>query len=261
MERAKRVLVTRSTEQSSDLADCLKDLGMEPQLIAALEIAPPNSFEVLDTSLRRLQSFDWILFTSANAVRVFAERLPLLRGVGDSSAFPAGLKLAAIGKPTAEALRTRGFAVALVPSAAVAESLLSELLPHVRPLDGRATRFLLVRAQEAREFLPQALRAAGAEVVVAPAYRTQVPAGSVAAVRTMFGNPDLWPHVVTFTSSSSVHNLLELLRRAELELPAGIRRVSIGPITSQTLKDAGLPAHRQAREATVRALAEACLQV
>ena len=118
-----------------------------------------------------------------------------------------------------------------------------------------------MRAQEARELLPQALGAAGADLVIAPAYRTQIPAGSVAAVRRMFANPDLWPDVVTFTSSSSVHNLLELLSRAELKLPAEIRRVSIGPITSQTLEEAGLPPHREATEATVRALAQACLEV
>ncbi|HVG27451.1 MAG TPA: uroporphyrinogen-III synthase, partial [Acidobacteriaceae bacterium] len=132
--------------------------------------------------------------------------------------------------------------------------------PHALQPDRTPTRFLLVRAEDARELLPDALRAAGGHVTIAPAYRTVTPADSLPALRDLFASPASFPHALTFTSSSSVRNLLALCDAAGLSLPPAPLRISIGPITSQTLRDAGYPPHAEAPEATVAALARTVLQ-
>ncbi len=283
-----RVLVTRAAGQGSELAERLRGLGADPVLIPAIELAPPISYGALDCALANLESFDWILFTSANAVEVFAKRWqggPALEPaaidrVPLASAAPwsmGGLlrpalqggeprfhrpKIAAIGPATARVLGEIGFTVDLIPPQAVGESLASALLPYARPEEGRPRRFLLVRAEEAREHLPETLRAAGAEVTVTAAYRTVIPEGSVALLRSLFlpagaGAP---VRAITFTSSSTARNLLALCAAAGVTFPESALRLSIGPITTRTLADLGLPAHAQAAEATVAALAQATMR-
>ncbi len=265
-----RVLVTRSSQGGSDLAEHLRVLGAHPVLIPAIEIVDPTSFTALNAALADLASFGWLLFTSANAVEVFGRRvLPRrenisIATVGDTrQQLPRKLKVAAIGPATARALEKIGLAPDLVPPQAVAESLTEALLPHARQRDGAPTRFLLIRAEEARELLPETLRAAGAEVTVAPAYRTVVPANSVALLRNLLAfsadGVDRAPGeplaAITFTSASTARNLLTLAEVAGVSLPESARRISIGPITSATLRDLGLPPHAEAPEATVAALA------
>jgi uroporphyrinogen-III synthase len=242
-----RILVTRSRHQSSALADRLCALGAEPVLIPAIELAEPTSFAAFDAALARFETFHWLLFTSANAVEAFVRRA----GGRDVSA----QRVAAIGSATARALADAGMRVDLVPAQAVAESLVEALLPYVRQPEGLPTRFLLLRAEVAREVLPDTLRAAGAEVTVAPVYRTVVPSDSIAAVRRLFSSRELWPEAITFTSSSSATNLMALLEAAGLRLPQEILRVSIGPVTSQTLRDLGFPPSAEAGVAAIDALA------
>ena len=254
-----RVLITRAAHQSSELANHLRSLGVEPILIPLIELTDPTSYSALDTALGILEQFHWLIFTSANAVEAFHRRLVELKpGWTDASSLAA--KIAAIGPATARALEALGFKVSLIPPIAVAESLIEALLPHARQADGSATRFLLVRAEVAREALPETLQTAGAEVTVAPAYRTIIPAESVAALRGLFAHREDWPDAITFTSSSTATNLFALLESAQITLPAGILRASIGAITSQTLRDAGFPPHLEASEATTAALAEALLR-
>jgi uroporphyrinogen-III synthase len=244
----RRVLVTRSAHQSSELAEALRAAGFEPVMIPAIEIVEPSSFAELDAAVARLGEFHWLIFTSANAVDVFAGR------VGEP--WPPALRIAVIGPGTARAVEACGASVDLLPSRAVAESLAASLLPFVRQADGSATRFLLVRAEQARDALPDALRAAGGAVTIAAAYRNVLPQDSVAAVRKMFSEAVNYPDAVMFTSSSAVTNLLALLEASGRTLPAEIRRVSIGPVTSQTLVEAGFPPDAEAVEATVAALVE-----
>ena len=244
-----RVLVTRSARQASELAESLRSLGADPIPVPALEIVEPTSFAVLDVALQQMNSYHWLLFTSANAVEVFARRLPT--GVGASIPPP----IAAIGEATALALRASGFAPQLMPPRAVAESFAEALLRLSRQPNGASTRFLLIRAEEAREHLPEVLREAGAEVTVAPAYRTTIPAGSVRLLQQLLSDPIAYPDAITFTSSSAVRNLLALCEAADRELPASALRISIGPVTSDALRQAGLPPHAEAEEATVAALA------
>lgn len=242
-----RVLVTRAQHQASELAERLRELGLEPVLLPVIEIAEPESFAALDESLARIENFEWVVFTSANAVEA-ARR----RGFSKRE----GVRVAAIGQATARALEAIGMIADIVPEQAVAEAMVQELLPYARQSDGAATRFLLVRAEEARDVLPETLRAAGGNVTIAAAYRNVMPAGSVEAIREMFAKPEMMPDAIPFTSSSSARNLLALCKAAGVELPKAALRVSIGSITSQTLRELGYPADAEAPKASVPSLAE-----
>lgn len=249
----RRVLVTRSPRQSSDLAAQLDALGLEPVLVPAIELAPPSSFDTLDAALAHLSSFEWMIFTSANAVEAFYRRLESL----GLNTFTGKTRIAAIGPATARALESVGLAAGLIPPQAVAESLTEALLPYARQSGGSPTRFLLIRAEDARDVLPETLRAAGAEVTIASAYRTVVPAESIDAIRELFGGARSDIAAVTFTSSSTARNLLALCEAAGVSLPPTALRVSIGPITSETLRSLGYAPHAEAVTASVAALAQA----
>jgi len=220
-------------------------------LVPAIEIAPPSSFERLDAALADLAEYDWVIFTSANAVEAFGRRVEFL---GLNAV--ALVRVAAIGPATARALEAIGLTAELVPLQAVAESLAEALLEKVQQA-GAPTRFLLVRAEEARDVLPETLCKVGAEVTIAPAYRTVVPAGSIDAVRELFESATPGVTAATFTSSSAVRNLLALCEAAGVSLPTSVVRVSIGPITSETLRSLGYPPHAEALTASVAALAQA----
>lgn len=275
-----RVLITRSPHQASALADHLRALGADPVLIPTIELADPTTFAPLDRALAHLDHFHWLLFTSANAVEAFHRRLTthpnsVILSEGRSPQpkdpeapnststartfppqnLPPNLRVAAIGAATARALEALSLPVHLLPPQAVAESLADALLPHSLQPDGSPTRFLLLRAEAARELLPDTLRAAGADVTIGPVYRNVVPSDSIAAIRALFAARERWPSAITFTSSSTATNLLALLEASGLSLPQEIQRISIGPITSQTLRDLNLPPHAEAAEPNLPSLA------
>jgi uroporphyrinogen-III synthase len=234
----------------------LSELGLDPVVVPAIEIAPPASFDALDAALAGLSGFDWLIFTSANAVEAMQQRL------GSVPSLVPGRwpRIAVIGPATARAVEAIGLAADLVPPQAVAESLAEALLRDaVRP-GGSPRRFLLVRAEDARDVLPDELRAAGAQVAIAPAYRTVVAAGSADMIRGLFVDPAALA-AITFTSSSSARNLLALCEAAGVRLPLSALRISIGPITSETLRSLGYPPHAEAVGASVAALAQAVRQV
>jgi uroporphyrinogen-III synthase len=261
---ARRVLITRSQHQASALADALRAHDIEPILIPTIELAPPTTFAPLDAALAHLDHFHWLLFTSANAVEAFAQRATsLCAPYLDFEMWVKRHKLstAAIGPATAAALELIGLKPSLSPPKAVAESLAEALIAHVFQPDGTPTRFLLIRAEEARDHLPTTLTQAGAEVTIAPAYRTILPAESIPAIQTLFATPANYPDAITFTSSSTATNLIALLEAANLALPPEILRVSIGPITSQTLTAHNLPPHGEAAEASTAFLAEKVLEM
>lgn len=244
----KRVLVLRAAHQGSELAARLREQGLEPLLIPALEMVEPSSFAALDAALARLRQFDWLLFSSANAAEAVARR------VGQSGLQFAG-KVAAIGPGTARSLLQLGLQVDLVPPKAVAEAFAAALLERIANDVQRPARLLLIRAEEGRDHLPQTLSAAGAEVTVAAAYRTVVPEASVHLLRASLQGAEPAPDAIAFTSSSSVLNLLTLCEAAAVEVPTAALRISIGPITSGTLAERGYPADAEAAEATVHSLA------
>ncbi len=225
----KRVLVTRAAHQAGKLSEGLRALGAEPVEVPVLEIQPPASFDPLDRALRSLDSYNWLILTSANTVRALVERA---EAIGLSMTPPALLKVAAVGEATAAAARKAGLPVALVPGTYVAEAL-------IECLAGQAggKRILLARAEVARDVIPDALRAAGATVDVVDAYRNAMPEAAPRLLREALANGI---DAATFTSSSSVTHLAEAARTAGMTFPfAGVAAVSIGPITSRTLREAG----------------------
>ena len=256
----RRILITRTRSQASALAAGLVEHGAVPIVIPAIEIVPPSNFAVLDEVLVSLCDFDWVLFTSANAVEAAATRARHLR---------LDLRpqhLAAIGPATAAALAAAAITPqcppGLLPAIAIAESLRDQLLPLLaeRSADLAPAKIALIRAEAARDLLPEALRSAGALVTVAPAYRTVVPGASVDALRHSFSAPDSFADAVTFTSSSTASHLAPLLAAAGLALPAATLRISIGPATSATLRELGMPPHAEAATPTISALIEALAQ-
>jgi uroporphyrinogen-III synthase len=225
----KRIVVTRARHQVGQLSAELTKLGARAIEIPAIEILPPASYGMLDEALRNLQRYQWFIVTSVNTVRAIQSRCEALKL---APADFAHLTIAAIGATTAGALKEAGFSVAVTPKEYVAESLLEALGDQANGMN-----VLIARVEVARDVIPEALKRRGARVDVVEAYRTVVPEESVARVTEVFagGAPD----AATFTSSSTVTNFFHLLREAAAERPAAMRAISIGPITSQTLRDFG----------------------
>ena len=225
----RRVLVTRSAHQTGKLSEGLRALGAEPVEVPVLEIVPPESYAPLDDALRHLERFDWLILTSTNTLEAVSARGARF-GVNPASA--AGLNVAAVGRATAEAARHYGFRVAVVPEAQVAEGLVLALGEKVR-----GKRVLLPRAAVARDLIPDALRELGATVSVVDAYRNVLPAAAAELLRQAFSEKI---DAATFTSSSSATHLAEAARAAGIAWPfEGVAAVSIGPITTKTLRDLG----------------------
>jgi uroporphyrinogen-III synthase len=242
----RRILITRAPHQASELADDIRALGGIPVLIPTIEIGPPGSFAALDAALGSLADFDIVAFTSANAVDAFHQRAQLL---GLTS---APQRVAVVGPATARAIAAIGLTAALVAPTFTAEALAEALLPEA---PGR--NFLLVLAELAPPTLQKSLEAGGGNVTVAHAYRNRIPADSRGAIRSLFADPAGYPDAVTFTSASTAANLVALLDAVELKLPASVVRASIGPITSRTLRELGLPPHIEAPQPTVASLTSA----
>jgi uroporphyrinogen-III synthase/uroporphyrinogen III methyltransferase/synthase len=225
----KRVLVTRSVRQATKLSEGLRALGATPVEVPVLEIVPPDSYAPLDDALSHLERFDWLILTSANTLHAISARCARL---GINPAGAEELKVASVGKATAEAARDCGFCVAVVPEAQVAEGLVAALGESVR-----GKRVLLPRAAVARDLIPDALRELGATVSVVDAYRNVLPADAPELLR-LAAKQGI--DAATFTSSSSATNLAEAARVAGIAWPlADVPAVSIGPIASKTLRDLG----------------------
>jgi uroporphyrinogen-III synthase/uroporphyrinogen III methyltransferase/synthase len=229
----RRVLVTRAAHQAGKLSNALRALGAEAVEVPVLEIRPPLSFDALDGALRRFDQYDWLILTSANAVEAVGERAAQL---GVALEKRAELKVAVIGEATAAAARKAGLDVAFVPETYVAESLVAGLLNGMH-LHANGVRVLLARAAVARDVIPDALREAGIAVDVADVYRNVMPESAPEKLRLALAEGI---DAATFTSSSSVTHLSDAARAAHVAWPlAGIAAISIGPVTSQTLRETG----------------------
>ena len=249
----RRVLVTRAAHQASKLSKGLRALGAVPVEVPVLEIRPPTSLEPFDAALRHLDRYDWLILTSANAVHALVERAETL-GIALAQSFRA--QVAAVGEATAEAARKAGLKVAFVPEAYVAESMVKGLL---QVLHRSHQLILLARASVARDVIPDALRAAGAVVDVVDAYRNVLPEDAPDKLhRAVAKGID----AATFTSSSSATHLAKTARAAGVGWPLeGVPAVSIGPITSQTLRELGWPPAAQAVPSDIPGLIAAVVQV
>jgi uroporphyrinogen-III synthase len=252
-----RVLVGRARHQAGALSSELRKFGADVIEIPFIEIRKPRSFRPLDAALKNLLSYDWLILTSVNGVEAMWERMKRLRATKSSFKH---LRIAAIGPATKKAIEQRRLNVDIVPTEYVAESVVRSLR---RKIKGK--RVLLVRAKVARDVIPRELRKAGAQVDVVEAYETVVPESSRGRLQAVLNNPKRRPQVVTFTSSSTVRNFVELTDSAGgrgQEYPPhinldGMRMASIGPVTSATLRECGLPVDIKAKEFTIPGLVAA----
>ncbi len=241
-----RILVGRARHQASALSSALRDHGAEVLEIPFIEIRPPRSYRQLDNALKNLDSYDWMILTSVNGVESVWNRITKLQIEGR----PRKLKIAAIGPATKKSIERHGLKVDVVPKEYVAESVVRTLRKKVN-----GKRILLARAKIARDIIPKELRRAGARVDVVDAYETIIPRAGRSRLRAAMKNNR--PHIVTFTSSSTVKNFAALLGSNHLD---GIRTASIGPITSQTLRDMGFQVHIEAAQYTIPGLVAAICQ-
>ena len=253
-----RVLVSRARKQAGALSSTLKELGCQVIEIPFIEIRKPSSYAALDIVLHNLANYDWLILTSVNGVEALFERVTKYRL--DKSAF-AHLKIATIGPATKSAIEKHGLPVAVTPKEYVAESVVASLHRQVK-----GKRALLVRAKVARDVIPRELRKAGAIVDVIEAYETVVPESSKRRLQAVLKGKRK-PHAITFTSSSTVKNFVALLglrsARAALRKSApnhGVHSASIGPVTSATLREFGLPVDIEAKKFDIPGLIAAILE-
>jgi len=256
--------VGRARHQASALSSGLKLLRAEIIEIPFIEIRKPRTYKPLDSALQNITDYDWLILTSVNGVDALSARLNRLKIAPTTL---SDLQIAAIGPATAEEIKRLGLKVAVVPERYVAESVVDGLRGKVR-----GKRVLLTRAKFARDVIPRELRKMGATVDVVEAYNTVTPASSRKQLQSVMRDPKRRPHVVCFTSSSTVRSFVALLNSGQRnppahrkphsnapipQFPAGIRFASIGPITSATLREHGFPVNIEATEYTIPGLIRA----
>jgi len=226
------IVITRAREQADSFVQALADRGAEPFSFPVIRTVPPDDWTPLDAALARLGDYDGLIFTSANGVRFFLARLI---ETGADIRELKGARVYAIGPQTAARVRELGIPVDVVPEDFVAESLIESLAAEGE-LAGR--RFLLPRARVAREVLPEALRAQGARVDVAPCYQTVTTGLDTGPLKKRLEENSI--DAITFTSSSTVTNFLELAGPEIRPLLERVQIACIGPVTAETARAAGL---------------------
>jgi uroporphyrinogen III methyltransferase/synthase len=245
----RRVVVTRARAQASGLAKMLRNLGAEVVELPAIRIEPTIESEEVRSAVERIGDYSLIVLTSPNGVRLLFEAMrnagldtralgsPEKQQVGKGGSSPvenSGTTIAAIGPGTARALAKCGIRADIVPERFVAESLVEALAA----VEVSGKKVLVARAAEARDVIPEHLEGRGAEVDVVALYETVREEPSAEAVEAAQS-----ADYVTFTSSSTVHNLTEALGD---RFPKNVRVISIGPVTSEAARDAGLKVHVEA---------------
>ena len=243
----KRVLVTRARAQASKLTQELEQLGADVQEVPAIELTEPSDgYAAADAAIAKLCDYQWLIFTSANGVERFFMRLA---NAGKDTRALGYAQIAAIGSATAEKLAAYGIRADVVPTVYRAEGILEALNGKLPP----HANILIPRAEQAREILPERLREQGYTVDVAPVYQTVAADADGAALAQELeqGNYD----IVTFTSSSTVTNLIRILGNAE---PLNYAKVAcIGPVTAETARKNGITPDVVAETYTIEGLVEA----
>jgi len=249
----KRIVLTRAREQVQEFSQLLAAYGAETIEAPTIQIVPPASWKGLDQAIAKLADYSWVIFTSVNGVAPFMERLKLARK--DVRAL-AHLQIVAIGPRTAEELARYGLTPDLMPAEYQAEGMVAACGAY----DIRGKKILIPRAEVAREMLPEQLREKGAIVDVIPVYRTIAPTADLSRLTELIESGII--DVVTFTSSSTVRNFVDMLGGIEQARRLGTKTTvaCIGPVTAQTAEESGLPVTIMPAENTVPALAQAIVR-
>jgi uroporphyrinogen III methyltransferase/synthase len=239
-----RVVVTRAAHQGEELAASLRPLGAEVILLPLIGIAPPLNSEPLRQAALRSNEYDWIIFTSANAVAAFAAQLPESPPIRKA-------RIATVGASTRQAAEERGFRVDITPIEYVADALIEAF--SCKDLNDR--RVLIPSAAVTRDLVPGELRKRGAHVDVIEAYRNLIPPEAADRAAAVFQTP--YPDWVLFASSSAVDNLVGLIGVERLKQA---KIATIGPVTSNTVRKHGLTVAAQAEVHTAEGLVDALCQ-
>jgi len=236
------IVVTRPREQAAPFAELLVRRGARIVMFPTIATRAADPAEA-DRAIARLETYAWVIFPGANAVRFFLDRVTAAGREG----LPAGVRVAAVGSATAARLEERGVRVDAIPEEFIGTAIVSVLG------DVRGRRLLLPRADIGRAETVAALEAAGACVDAITVYHTMPAAPDAASLAALGGRVD----AVTFTSPSTFTNFVSLLRDRAAVLLAPVTIASIGPVTSAAIRDAGFPVHVEPAEHTTAALVAA----
>jgi uroporphyrinogen III methyltransferase / synthase len=249
--QGKTVVITRAVEQSRELSEALEALGAEVLLLPMIAFAAPENSGPFDAALARLADFDWVLFTSQNAVRFFFQRGCRLEMERSSQTAAPGPRFAAVGAATAQAARNLDIRIDLVATTESGEGLAAELKGKMA-----GARVLLPRSDRADQRLPDALRSAGAIVEEVVAYRTVAPESFDSAVVSVVKEGSA--SVVVFASPSAVDNFLVVIGLDEVKRFAGTTQLAaIGPTTAAAIRGAGLTVGIESEESSGAGMAGA----
>jgi uroporphyrinogen III methyltransferase/synthase len=248
-----------STREHGEGFESLEDLGAEVIEFPTIEIVPPASYEGLDRSIENIKDYDWLIFTSRNAVKYFFRRFfEKDRDIRDLS----GIRICSIGTKTAGEIKKYGLKVDLVPDEFHAEGLVEAFLKTTQGelAGGRFTgmRFLLPRAEKARELFPEKIREFGGEIDVPVAYRTIKPESRGMRLRRFLREGRI--SVATFTSAATFRNFRQIMGKEADELLKRVAIAVIGPVTAKAVEQAGLHADIMPGEATIESMAEAIIK-
>ena len=245
----KKIIVTRAREQKSLLVEMLAKLGAKCVEAPAIKIIePPDNYLDIDEKIEKLSDYNWLIFTSVNGVNAFFERL--FKKNLDSRAL-RNIKIATIGVPTALKLKEFGIIADVVPNEFRAEGIVDALATYLQPKE----RILLARALKAREFLSEKLKEMGHIVDVSPVYQTIIGDFAKETVINKLEKKEI--DMITFTSSSTVTNLINILGKDKKHLLNNIDIACIGPITAQTCLENEITPSIIAEEYTITGLVEA----
>jgi uroporphyrinogen III methyltransferase/synthase len=241
----RRIVVTRTRKQAGVLSSGLRKLGADVFEIPTIRIEPPQDLYEFGQFVQDAHSYDWIVFTSPNGVTAFFE---MFYKIFTDAREIGGVRIAAIGPATAAKVREYHLHVDLQPEEYVAEAVVKAFQ---KDSSIENQRILLARAEQARDVLPKELTRLGAIVDEAVAYRTVAETEDVSGALARFRTEGA--DLITFTSSSTVENFLAL----KLPLPPGLKTASIGPVTSKTMREHGLPVDVEARQYDIPGLMQA----
>ncbi|MCG3162011.1 MAG: Porphobilinogen deaminase [Acidobacteria bacterium] len=250
----RRVIVTRAIKQSGEMTRALEHLGAEVIACPTIEIREPSNWAQLDRALIHLSWYDWLVFTSANGVEYFLRRLDQL-GHGRAELMPH--RVCAVGRKTAEKLKSENIVVDLTPERFTAEAVVEEFIKRFGVRQRlRGSRMLLPASRTTRDVIRPAMEKIGVHVEVVEAYQTVTPAKTGEDVAKLFHNAEA--DYIIFTSPSTVANLAAILETDHLApLLANTRVACIGPVTADAARLHGLTVHIQPEEHTGQAVVTA----